>query len=90
MTKHPLGTKRSTWIDQALEKAMEVVEAMTHSLQKVSRSWGIPLTSLFHHLNNKIRSHKMRPPYVITQEENKTTIEWTLLMQECRLSITIQ
>jgi hypothetical protein len=88
--KHPPWTKRSTWIDQALEEAMEVVEAMTHSLWKASRSWGILLTSLFDHLNNKIKSRKMGSTSVLTKEEDKATIEWTLAMQECGLSITIQ
>jgi hypothetical protein len=36
--KTPTRTKRSTWIDQALEETMEVVEARTHSQQKPSKS----------------------------------------------------
>jgi hypothetical protein len=59
---------------------MEVIEAMTHSLQKVNKSWGMLLTSLFDHLNGKIRSRKMGPTNVLMEEENKATIEWTLFM----------
>jgi hypothetical protein len=32
----------------------------------------------------------MGPISVLTEEENKTIVEWTLIMQECGLSITIQ
>jgi len=56
--KTPTQTKRSKWTDQALEETMEVVEARTHSQQKTSKSWGIPLTSLSDHLNGKTRSRK--------------------------------
>jgi hypothetical protein len=59
---------------------VEVIEIGTHSLQKTSRSNGIPLISLSDHLNNKIRSHKMGPTNVITEEEDKTIVEWTLTM----------
>jgi hypothetical protein len=49
-------TKRSTWTNQVVEEAMEVVEAGTHSQQKTNKLWGIPLTSLSNHLNGKTRS----------------------------------
>jgi len=32
----------------------------------------------------------MGPTCVLMEEEDKATIEWTLTMQECGLSITIQ
>jgi hypothetical protein len=54
--KTPSRTKRSTWTDQTLEEAMEVVEAGTHSQRKPSKSWGIPLASLSDDLNGKTRS----------------------------------
>jgi hypothetical protein len=41
--KTPTKRKRSTWINQALEETMEVLEVGTHSQQKPSKSWGIPL-----------------------------------------------
>jgi hypothetical protein len=56
--KAPTKRKRSTWIDQALEEAMEVLEVGIHSQQKASKSWGIPFTSLFDHLNGKTNNQK--------------------------------
>jgi hypothetical protein len=51
-------TKRSTWTNQALKEAMEAIEARTHFQRKTNKSWGIPFTSVFDHLNGKTRSQK--------------------------------
>jgi hypothetical protein len=50
--------KRLTWTNQTLEETMEVLEIGIHSQQKASKSLGIPLTSMFDHLNGKTRSRK--------------------------------
>jgi len=44
---------RGKWTNEALEKAMDVIENGTTSLRKASKHWNIPLTSLFDHLCGK-------------------------------------
>jgi hypothetical protein len=53
------------WTCETLEVAMNVVEK-TYSFRKVSKSWNIPLNSLFDPLNGKRRSKKMGPRGVFT------------------------
>jgi len=45
---------------------MEAVEKGTHSLRKASRSWNIPPSSLFDHLNEKTSNGKMGLASVLT------------------------
>jgi hypothetical protein len=49
-----------------------------------------PLNWLFNHLNDKMRSRKMRPRGVLIDEKDAIMITWTLAMQECKLSIGLQ
>ncbi len=54
-------TRRGMWTYEALELAMDVVENGTYSLQKASRAWNIPTSSISDHLNGKPISRKMGP-----------------------------
>ncbi len=77
-------------MDETLKTTMDVVERGTHSLRRANRSWNIPMSSLFDHLCGKIRSRKIGPRGVLTKEEGLAVITWTLAMQECGLSISLQ
>ncbi len=44
----------------------------------------------FYHLNEKTRCRKMRPGGVLIKAKDLIVIAWTLAMQECGLSISIQ
>jgi hypothetical protein len=49
-----------------IEIAMDVIEKMTHSLKRASKTWNIILNSISDHLNGKTRSRNMRPRGVLT------------------------
>jgi hypothetical protein len=69
---------------------MDAVEKKTHSSRKANRSWNIPMSSRFNHLNGETRSKKMGPRGVLIEEEDSIVIAWTLTMQECGLCISLQ
>jgi hypothetical protein len=69
---------------------MDVIERRTHSQRRPYKSWKIPMSSLVDHLNGKIKSNKMGPKRVLIKEEDAILIKWTLDMQECGLSISLQ
>ncbi len=69
---------------------MNVVERRTLSLKRTSKSWNIPMISIVDHLNGKTRSRKMGLGGVLTEKEDVVMIKWTLNMQECGLSISLQ
>jgi hypothetical protein len=69
---------------------MDDVERGRCSLRKASVSWNIFWSSFFDHLNKKTRSRKMGLRDVLTKEEDVVLIKWTLNMQECGLSISLQ
>ncbi len=77
------------WTDETLKIAMDVVKRGTNSLNKASRSWNIPMNSLFDHLSEKTRFKKMGPRGVLIEEKDLIVIAWTLTMQECGLSISL-
>jgi len=85
----PSTTRRGMWMDEALETTMDVIERRTHSFKKASKSWNIPMSSLFY-LNGKTKSINMGPRGVFIEEEDSVVIAWTLSMQECGLSISLQ
>jgi len=85
-----LTTRRDIWTYEALELAMDVVENGTYSLQKASRAWNIPMSSIFDHLNGKPISRKMGPICVFIEEGDAAMITWTLIVGECELSISLQ
>jgi hypothetical protein len=74
-------------MDETLKTTMDAVERRTHSLRKANRSWNIPMSYLSNHLNGKNRSKKMGPRKVLIKEKDSIVIAWTLVMQECGLSI---
>jgi hypothetical protein len=82
--------KIGMWIDEALKATMDVVDKETHSLRRASKSWNIPMNSIVDHLNGKTKSKKMGPGGVLIEKEDATMIKWTLDMQECGLSISLQ
>jgi hypothetical protein len=59
---------------------MEAIEKGTHSLKKASKSWNIPPSSLFDHLNGKISNGKMGLASVLRYEEDVMVITWILEM----------
>jgi hypothetical protein len=48
------------------------------------------MNSLLDHVNGKTRFKKMGLGGVIIKKEDSTMIAWTLIMQECGLSISLQ
>jgi len=48
------------------------------------------MNSLSNHINGKTRSKKMGLGGVLTKVEDSTMNAWTLIMQECGLSISLQ
>jgi hypothetical protein len=78
------------WINEPLEVVMDDVERGRCSLRKANMSWNIILSSFFDHLNKKTRFRKMESGGVLTKEEDVIVIKWTLDMQECGLSISLQ
>jgi hypothetical protein len=73
----PSKTRRGMWIDETLEVLMDVIERVTHSLKKATKSWNIPMNSLADHLNGKTRSMKMGLGGVLI---DAIVITWTLAM----------
>jgi len=69
---------------------MEVVEKGTNTMKKASRNWGIPLFFLGNHLNDKIRSRRIKFGGVLTYEENVAIVRWVFTMQKVGLLITLQ
>jgi hypothetical protein len=86
----PLTIRRSMWTNEALKTTMDVVEKGTHSLRRTNKSWNIPMNSLSNHLNGKTRFRKMGLGGVLIEKEDSKVIAWTLAMQECGLSISLQ
>ncbi len=76
----PIASRKGMWMDEALKTLVDVVERGICSLRKASRSWNIPLSSFFNHLNGKTRSRMMGPIGVFTREKD-VVIKWTLNMQ---------
>ncbi len=56
-----IASKKRMWIDETLETTMDVIERERCYLRKAIKSWNIPLSSLFDHLNGKTRFRKMGP-----------------------------
>jgi hypothetical protein len=50
---------KGKWMDQALKETMEEVKRGTSTMKKASKNWGIPLSSLTYHLNDKARSERI-------------------------------
>jgi hypothetical protein len=80
---------RGKWTNEALEKAMDVIESGRTSLRQTNRHWNIFCTSLSYHLNCKTRSRKCGPSCVLREKEDEVVIAWTLTMQKVGLSITL-
>jgi hypothetical protein len=86
----PPRTRKGIWTNESLKETMDVIERRTHSIRRASKSWNIPMNSFVDHLNGKTRSMKMELGGVLTKEEDVVMITWTLIMQECELSINLQ
>jgi hypothetical protein len=78
------------WTDETLEAIIDTIERGTCFLRRANKQWNIPLNSFSNHLNRKSRSRKMGSRGVFTKEEDVVVIKWTLDMQKCKLSISLQ
>jgi hypothetical protein len=78
------------WTNETLEAIMDAIEKRTCFLRRANKQWNIPLNSFPNHLNRKTKSRKMGLEGVFTKEEDVAVIKWTLDMQECKLSISLQ
>jgi hypothetical protein len=47
--------------NETLKVVMDAIESKTYSLRMANKSWNIPLSSFFDHLNGKTRFEKMGP-----------------------------
>jgi len=83
-------TKRGMWIDETLELGMDAIENGTFSLRRANKAWNIPMGCISNHLNGKTRSRKMGLGGILTKEKDAIVIAWTLVMDECGLSISLQ
>ncbi len=83
-------TRKGMWIDEMLEVVMDVVERRTHSVKRANKSWNIPMSSIVDHLNGKSRFKKMGLRGVLIEKEDVTVIKWTLNLQECGFSISLE
>jgi hypothetical protein len=88
LNRMPPKTKRGMWTDEMPEVAMDLIKGGTHSLRKVNKSWDIPMSSIIDHLNGKTKSKKMGSKGVL--KKDVVMMKWTLDMQECGLSISLQ
>jgi hypothetical protein len=86
----PITSRRHMWTNETLEATMDVVERRTCYLRRANRSWNILLNSLFDHLNGKTRSRKMGLGGVLTKKKDIIVVKWTLDIQECGLSTSLQ
>ncbi len=77
---------RGKWTTKALEEAIEAIEVGRCSMQRVSRSWSIPLNFLCVHLNKQTHSRKMGLRGVFINGED-VVVAWVLAMQEIGMSI---
>jgi hypothetical protein len=73
---------------EALEETIKVIEARKCSLQKASRSWSIPLSTLCDHLNGWMHNMKMGPGGVLIDGENADVVAWVLAMQEVNMFVS--
>jgi len=78
------------WIDETLELRMDAIENGTFSIRMANKVWNIPMGSIFNHLNGKTKSRKMGLGGVLTKKKDAIVIAWTLVMDECGLSISLQ
>ncbi len=78
------------WTNEALKEAMDAIEKRTYSIKRANKSWNILMSSLVDHLNERTKSKKMGLGGVLTKEEDVAMTTWTLTMQECGLSISLQ
>jgi hypothetical protein len=65
---------KGKWIDEALEKAMDVIKSGRTSLKQTNRHWKISRTSLSYHLNCKTRSRKCGSSCVLTENEDDVVV----------------
>jgi hypothetical protein len=86
----PSKTKRGMWTNEVSKVTMDVIERGTHSQRRPYKSWKIPMSFLVDYLNRKTKSKKMGPKRVFIKKEDAILIKWTLDMQECGLSISLQ
>jgi hypothetical protein len=57
---------------------MQVMERGTNTMKMASRIWGIPLFFLGNHLNDSIKSKRIRFGGVLIDEENVAIVRWVL------------
>ncbi len=84
-----LQDPRGTWTTEALEETIEAIGAGRCFVQRVYRSWSIPLNFIYDHLNRQTRSRKMGVKDVLTNEEDVIVMAWVLAMQKVGMSITM-
>jgi hypothetical protein len=90
LNQMPSITRRGMWTNEALKVARDVVKRGAHSLRRASKLWNIPMNSLFYYMNGKTKSKKMGLSGLLRKKEGALVIAWTLAMQECGLSISLQ
>jgi hypothetical protein len=78
------------WIIETLEAIMDAIERGTCFLRRANKHWNIPLSSFSNHINRKTSSMMMGLGGMFTKGKDVIMITWTLDMQECKLSISLQ
>jgi hypothetical protein len=71
---------RGKWLNESLEIAMDGVEGGITYLLRANKFWGIPVISIFNHLNGKTKSRKIGPHAILTKEEDDVVVAWVLSM----------
>ncbi len=58
------------WTNLTLKTTMDIVEKRTHYLERVSKSWNVPLNSLSDYLIDKKKFKKIGPRGMLIKEKN--------------------
>jgi len=65
---------KGKWIDEALEKTMDVIKSGRTSLKQTNRHWNRSCTSLSYHINCKTRYRKCGSSSVLTENEDDVVV----------------
>lgn len=73
--------KRSYSVDE-LETAVEQIRTSELSYRQAESKYGIPRSTLYDHAAGRVTSCRRGPPTVLTHDEEKMLVDWTLHMAD--------
>ena len=81
-TRRAATRKNGNWINQQLEKAMDVITDEGMKVRKASRTFGIPVSSLRDHLYGKTIGRKRGAQPILQKNEEKKLVDYLFKMQD--------